>query len=106
MLSALVLLAGSMASVANAQPVAGTYELPMRTLVLATQHILSDYPVWVLNAMQQPFDLVQLVDETAMTTNDQATQVRGGFVSVCVCDSEWDSSTKCGFQEEYLVCSS
>lgn len=82
MLSAWALLAGSLASVAIAQPVAGTYELPMRTLVLATQQVLSDYPVWVLNAMQQPFDLVQLVDEAAMTTNDKAAQV---CVWMCLC---------------------
>jgi hypothetical protein len=61
-----------------AQPVSngGNYELPLRTLVLTTQSVLSDYPRWVMNAMQQPFDLYQLVDDDATVPNEKAGQVR------------------------------
>jgi hypothetical protein len=61
-----------------AQPVSngGNYELPLRTLVLTTQSVLSDYPRWIMNAMQQPFDLFQLVDDGATVPNEKAGQVR------------------------------
>lgn len=77
LLSAAALLAVGLVSLVTGQPAGGNYELPMKTLVLTTQSVLSDYPMWIMNAMQQPFDQYQLVDDGASAPNANATKIAG-----------------------------
>lgn len=70
-------LAAGFAALVNGQPASGSYELPMKTLVVTTQSVLSDYPMWIMNAMQQPFDIVQVVNDGEKTPNANASALAG-----------------------------
>ena len=55
-----MLLVLGLIALARGQPVSSDYELPMKSLVIITQSVLGDYPYWVLSAMQQPFEMIQV----------------------------------------------